>query len=237
MSVALAGWYSRRGVAFVDTDARLRGGASAGGRSDSSGECARTPTTGSTSLASRPLHLEAVGGVPNVEWLAGNDLDLSDGILVDDRMRVVGHRDAFAAGDIARRPEALLGGEACRSGFWKNAVDTGRLAGRAVARSLGADVQLGAAHGKAHTAVRILGLRIQVGGLPGIADARRVVRGSLDRVGEGVVTRYSRGGRDVGVAYIDSSARYMEDYLRILGEMAPGASAAPASVGSGTATA
>src|SRR5690606_10655555 len=48
--------------------------------------------------------VEAVGSVPNTEWLEGNGLDLSDGVLCDNAMRVEGRPRVVAVGDIARFP-------------------------------------------------------------------------------------------------------------------------------------
>src|SRR5258708_1241229 len=65
--------------------------------------------------------VESVGSVLNTEWLGGNDLDLSDGVLTDDRLRVAyrgdaGRADVIAVGDVARFPHPLFGGAARRAG-------------------------------------------------------------------------------------------------------------------------
>jgi 3-phenylpropionate/trans-cinnamate dioxygenase ferredoxin reductase subunit len=62
----------------------------------------------------RTLEADAVvaglGIEPRVELAADAGLPVADGILVDDRGRVDGREDVFAAGDVARFPEAALGG-------------------------------------------------------------------------------------------------------------------------------
>jgi 3-phenylpropionate/trans-cinnamate dioxygenase ferredoxin reductase component len=62
----------------------------------------------------RTLEADAVvaglGIEPRVELAAGAGLQVADGIVVDDRGRVDGHEGVFAAGDVARFPEAALGG-------------------------------------------------------------------------------------------------------------------------------
>jgi 3-phenylpropionate/trans-cinnamate dioxygenase ferredoxin reductase subunit len=62
----------------------------------------------------RTLEADAVvaglGIQPRVELAADAGLPVADGILVDDRGRVEGHEQVFAAGDVARYPEAALGG-------------------------------------------------------------------------------------------------------------------------------
>jgi NADPH-dependent 2,4-dienoyl-CoA reductase/sulfur reductase-like enzyme len=51
-----------------------------------------------------------LGLEPSTELAEAAGLDVSDGIVVDDRGRVDGHDDVFAAGDVARFPVAALGG-------------------------------------------------------------------------------------------------------------------------------
>jgi 3-phenylpropionate/trans-cinnamate dioxygenase ferredoxin reductase subunit len=51
-----------------------------------------------------------LGIEPRVELAADAGLPVDDGIVVDDRGRVDGHERVFAAGDVARFPEAALGG-------------------------------------------------------------------------------------------------------------------------------
>jgi NADPH-dependent 2,4-dienoyl-CoA reductase/sulfur reductase-like enzyme len=62
----------------------------------------------------RTLEADAVvaglGIEPRVELAASAGLPVTDGIVVDDRGRVDGHERVFAAGDVARFPEAALGG-------------------------------------------------------------------------------------------------------------------------------
>ena len=54
------------------------------------------------SVVEADIVVEAVGSEPNVEWLAGNGLDLRDGLLCDHQLRVEGRPDLVACGDIAR---------------------------------------------------------------------------------------------------------------------------------------
>jgi 3-phenylpropionate/trans-cinnamate dioxygenase ferredoxin reductase component len=62
----------------------------------------------------RTLEADAVvaglGIEPRMELAADAGLPVADGIVVDDRGRVEGHEAVFAAGDVARFPEAALGG-------------------------------------------------------------------------------------------------------------------------------
>jgi NADPH-dependent 2,4-dienoyl-CoA reductase/sulfur reductase-like enzyme len=81
--------------------------------------------------------IEAVGSVANVEWLEGNGLDLSDGVLVDSSMRVPTDRaPVVAVGDIARHPNALFGPVPRRIEHWNMPTETGRRAGQTLAALL-----------------------------------------------------------------------------------------------------
>ncbi|MFM9135014.1 MAG: FAD-dependent oxidoreductase, partial [bacterium] len=77
------------------------------------------------------LVIEAVGSVPNVEWLHGNDLDLSDGVLTDNLMRVLGTDvPAVAVGDIARFPNPRFDDVPRRIEHWNLPTETGKRAGQ-----------------------------------------------------------------------------------------------------------
>jgi 3-phenylpropionate/trans-cinnamate dioxygenase ferredoxin reductase subunit len=54
--------------------------------------------------------IAGLGIAPRVELAADAGLPVADGIVVDDRGRVRGHERLFAAGDVARFPDAALGG-------------------------------------------------------------------------------------------------------------------------------
>ena len=76
-----------------------------------------------------------VGIRPRVELAVDAGLPVDDGIVVDDRGRVGGHERVFAAGDVARFPEAALG-RARRVEHEDHAKTHGRLVG---ANMAGAD--------------------------------------------------------------------------------------------------
>lgn len=70
------------------------------------------------------LVVEAVGSLPNVEWLAGTGLDLSDGVLCDGHLRVEGLRGIVAVGDVARFPNPRFGDVPRRVEHWSMPADT-----------------------------------------------------------------------------------------------------------------
>jgi 3-phenylpropionate/trans-cinnamate dioxygenase ferredoxin reductase component len=54
--------------------------------------------------------LAGLGIVPRTDLAEASELPVDDGIVVDDRGRVDGREDVFAAGDVARFPATALGG-------------------------------------------------------------------------------------------------------------------------------
>lgn len=76
--------------------------------------------------------VEAVGSVPCVEWLEGNGLDLSDGVLCDGALRVEGRPDAVAVGDVARFPNPRYDDVPRRVEHWSIPTDTARHAARSL---------------------------------------------------------------------------------------------------------
>ncbi len=74
--------------------------------------------------------IEAVGSVPNVEWLHGNDLNLEDGVLTDNLMQAVGTDvPVVAIGDIARFPNPRFDDVPRRIEHWNLPTETGKRAG------------------------------------------------------------------------------------------------------------
>lgn len=153
------------------------------------------------------LVLEAVGSVPNTEWLDGNDLDLSDGVLVDETMAVVGAAaPAVAVGDIARHPNALFPGRPWRIEHWNMPTETGRHAGRTLAALLAGE----SAPDEAFSALPAFwsdqyDMNIQSYGMPSLGDAV-LVDGDWD--GDCIV-EYQRDGDVVGVIGVNRAKDLM----------------------------
>lgn len=148
--------------------------------------------------------VESVGSHPNVEWLAGNGLDLTDGLLCDNHMRVEGRSDFVAVGDVARFPNPDFGVVARRVEHWSIPSDTARRGAQSLSSYL---------HGSpvADTVFTPLpafwsdqfGLRLQSFGAPGLADRVEVIDGDLSDLPSGVATGYHLGDRLVGVLLIN----------------------------------
>jgi 3-phenylpropionate/trans-cinnamate dioxygenase ferredoxin reductase component len=161
----------------------------------------------STELAADVI-IEAVGCAPNTEWLSGNGLDLSDGVLCDANMRVQGRPDIVTCGDVARFPNLLFDAVPRRVEHWMTAVDTARRAGLVLA------AHLCGAEGPKDTFAPVPSfwsdqgpIRIQSFGSPDLgADDVRILEGDLD--GD-VAVGYHRDGELVGVALLGLPGRYM----------------------------
>ncbi|MBE1582724.1 NAD(P)/FAD-dependent oxidoreductase [Nonomuraea angiospora] len=80
--------------------------------------------------------VEAVGSVANTEWLDGNGLDLTDGVLTDDRLRVGGLPHVVAVGDVARHPNARYDAVARRVEHWSMPTETAKHAAKALVAQL-----------------------------------------------------------------------------------------------------
>jgi NADPH-dependent 2,4-dienoyl-CoA reductase/sulfur reductase-like enzyme len=214
ISTALRRWVVQNGVEFLigDSAKKLLCDRAMVPARDANALTAPNPERASD----RSLFIEAIGSVPNVEWLLGNGLDLSDGVRVDEYMRVAEYEDVFAAGDIARYPDPWTAGSLTRMEFWKNAIDTGDLAGRSLASSLGYDSKVSHIGYFPSIATEVFGLRIQIAGNPKISDAMEIACGDLDRLDRGVLVKFLREDATVGVAYMDKGARFNSTYIELL---------------------
>jgi len=170
------------------------------------------------------LIVESVGSLPNVEWLAGNGLDLADGVACDGRLRVLAgdmgvvaaRDDVVAAGDVARYPHPLLFGASRRIEHWTVATDTAKYAAAHLARALSGPASGGGAPGTDPADGGVFAavptfwsdqydLRVQSFGVTGLSDVR-ILEGSLD--GE-VAVGYHHEGRLAGVVLIGLGGRYL----------------------------
>jgi 3-phenylpropionate/trans-cinnamate dioxygenase ferredoxin reductase component len=153
------------------------------------------------------LVLEAVGCVPNVEWLEGNGLDLSDGVLCDNSLRVEGRPDIVACGDVAKFANPRFDDVPRRIEHWTLVTDTAKRAGLTLGRYLaGAEPAADPFAPLPTFWSDQYGLRLQSFGAVGLGAADvRVLEGDLD--GE-VAVGYHLDGRLVGVVLIGMAAHY-----------------------------
>ncbi|MDX3456404.1 FAD-dependent oxidoreductase [Streptomyces sp. ME02-8801-2C] len=80
--------------------------------------------------------VESVGSVANVEWLDGNGVDLDDGVLTDEWLRVGGRPEIVAVGDVARFPNARYDGVPRRVEHWSIPTDTAKHAAKSLTAHL-----------------------------------------------------------------------------------------------------
>ncbi|MFE3580120.1 NAD(P)/FAD-dependent oxidoreductase [Streptomyces vinaceus] len=149
--------------------------------------------------------VEAVGSVPNVEWLRPNlELDLSDGVLCDNLLSVVGEDRVVAVGDVARFPNPLFDDVPRRVEHWSIPTDTAKRAAVTLTAQL--------AGGEPNQAPFVpipsfwsdqLDLRFQSFGSPALADEVRLDEGDLDRLQAGVLATYHRRSLHVGTVAIN----------------------------------
>lgn len=85
--------------------------------------------------------IEAVGSIPNVEWLSNNNINRNDGVLVDSAMRVMTKDDkpltnVFAIGDVARFANPIFDLQARKVEHWNIPTETAKRAASVIAEML-----------------------------------------------------------------------------------------------------
>ncbi|MGW5126448.1 NAD(P)/FAD-dependent oxidoreductase [Streptomyces sp. NPDC004069] len=149
--------------------------------------------------------VESVGSVANTEWLDGNGLDLTDGVLTDEHLRVGSRPEVMAVGDVARFPNARYDGVPRRVEHWSIPTDTAKHAARVLAAHLGGtDARLDPFAPLPTFWSDQHDFRLQSFGAPGLGlgDVR-----ILDGDPEGdVLVGYHTGGRLVGVVALGGQA-------------------------------
>ncbi|MFR9793385.1 NAD(P)/FAD-dependent oxidoreductase [Streptomyces sp. MB22_4] len=149
--------------------------------------------------------VESVGSVANTEWLDGNGLDLTDGVLTDAHLRAGGRPDVVAVGDVARFPNARYDGVPRRVEHWSIPADTAKHAARVLAAHLtGGDAGLGPFAPLPTFWSDQHDFRLQSFGAPALGrDDVRVLDGDPD--GD-VLAGYHADGRLVGVVALGGQA-------------------------------
>jgi NADPH-dependent 2,4-dienoyl-CoA reductase/sulfur reductase-like enzyme len=128
-AAALQRMLEARGVAFR-LGVTVTGIARRGGRADrTSADRASSVRLDSGEDVAADLVLVAVGAAPETGWLAGNGLDLTDGVRCDDHCAVIGATGVVACGDVASWFNPLLRRQ-MRVEHWTNAIEQGSYAAR-----------------------------------------------------------------------------------------------------------
>ncbi|MGW6642211.1 NAD(P)/FAD-dependent oxidoreductase [Streptomyces iakyrus] len=159
--------------------------------------------------------VESVGSVANTEWLDGNGLDLSDGVLTDGHLRAGGRPEVVAVGDVARFPNTRYDGVPRRVEHWSVPTDSAKHAAKVLvggATGLPSFAPLPTFWSDQHD------FRLQAFGAPGLGLGDvRVLDGDL--AGD-VLVGYHRDGLLVGVVALGgpaaarAAARYRGELLK-----------------------
>jgi 3-phenylpropionate/trans-cinnamate dioxygenase ferredoxin reductase subunit len=154
--------------------------------------------------------VEAVGSIPNVEWLDGNGLDLANGVAADEWMRPLGPdgpvSGVVAVGDIVRYINPLFGGPPHRVEHWAMPTETAKPAARALVAHLTGEPLDDEPFAPLPTFWSDqYDIQLQSFGLPELGlDDVRVLEGDLS---DEVAVGYHRDGRMVGVVLLGLSLR------------------------------
>jgi len=159
--------------------------------------------SGRHSRVDADIVVAALGATPNIEWLCGSGLAVDGGVVTDQSLTALDGAGAtvagvVAVGDVARVPQPLLDGAACRVEHWATAVGQSRIA---AATLIGVPPHVAPVLPSFWTDQH--GLQIRGIGLPGAADTSTVVDGALDDH-RFVVTR-TRRDRLVGVVAVNNT--------------------------------
>jgi NADPH-dependent 2,4-dienoyl-CoA reductase/sulfur reductase-like enzyme len=152
------------------------------------------------------LVVVGVGVAPTTEWLDASGVDISDGVLCDQQLRVLvrgqAHPDVVAAGDVARWLHPGYG-RTVRIEHWTNAADQGEAAARALLEGDGAPPYAPVPYFWSDQ----FGRKIQFVGETQPGDTVAVIEG--DPAEDRFVAAYGRDGRTVAGLGIRRPARVM----------------------------
>ncbi|MEV1083156.1 FAD-dependent oxidoreductase [Streptomyces sp. NPDC050211] len=151
--------------------------------------------------------VESVGSVANTEWLDGNGLDLTDGVLTDEQLRVF--PGVVAVGDVARFPNARYDGVPRRVEHWSIPTDTAKHAAKVLVA--GDDVEPATPFAPLPTFWSDQHeFRLQSFGAPALGlDDVRVLEGDPEDPEGDVLVGHHRDGRLVGVVALGGKAAAM----------------------------
>ncbi|MBV9661211.1 MAG: FAD-dependent oxidoreductase [Acidimicrobiales bacterium] len=158
-----------------------------------------------------------VGVIPCTDWLDGSGVDLMDGVVCDDKLRVLAEGKpvpgVVAAGDVARWSHPAYG-QAVRIEHWTNATESAEAAAHTLLRGNDADPYEPVPYfwSDQH------GIKMQFVGRAAPDDEVAVLEGSL--ADDRVVVAYGRSGRLVAALGMRRPARVMA-LQRAIGEGAP----------------
>ncbi|MDQ0029918.1 NAD(P)/FAD-dependent oxidoreductase [Arthrobacter bambusae] len=162
--------------------------------------------------------IESVGSIPNVEWLEGNDIDISNGVLCDEHLRVVGTRNVVAVGDVARFPDLRNGCGARRIEHWSIPGDTAKIAAKALIADLNGAALPEPAVPLPSFWSNQFDLKIQGVGSPTLATRIVELEGSAKTPHDGVVMGYYQDDALVAVVSVGLPADRQLHYRKLVND-------------------
>lgn len=155
------------------------------------------------------------GEKPDIGWLAGTGIDLSDGVRCDEALRALDENGSVipgvvAAGALAKWPNYRMDGKDGRCGQWIAALEQGMAAARTL---LAGDAPVEPATLLPRYWSSQLGLRLQVcGDIGPNTEIRRLERkpGSRHAAKTGVLDCHYRGSRLVGTVAVNAPTEFVE---------------------------
>ncbi len=151
------------------------------------------------------VFIESIGSHPNIEFLHGQDIDLSDGIVVDEHLNARKSSDGvwsdvYVVGDVASFPNPVFDEVPRRVEHWNIPTECAKYAGARIAAELGGTEVSSAPFAPIPSFWSDqFEMHILAFGLLALAEESRLIDGQLD--GD-FVFGYYRSGRMVGVAGI-----------------------------------
>ena len=155
------------------------------------------------------VFIEAIGSHPNVEWLDGQDIDLSNGVVCDEHLNArrasVGiWPDVYAIGDVASFPNPIFDDIPRRVEHWNIPTECAKYAGARIAAELAREVAGGEVASEPFKPIPSFwsdqfDMHILAFGLLALADEARLIEGDIN---DDFVFGYYREGKMVGVAGI-----------------------------------
>ena len=156
------------------------------------------------------VFIEAIGSHPNVEWLEGQDIDLSNGVVCNQNLNARKASDGFwpdvyAIGDVASFPNPIFDDIPRRVEHWNIPTECAKYAGARIAAELaiaaGSEAQVPEAAFKPIPSFWSdqFDMHILAFGLLALANEARLIEGDIN---DDFVFGYYREGKMVGVAGI-----------------------------------
>lgn len=164
--------------------------------------------------------IESVGSHANTEWLEGNGLDLTDGLLCDNWMRVEGRSNVVAVGDVARFPNPSVDSTPRRVEHWCIPTDTAKRAAQTLVAHLeGRELESEVFAPLPSFWSDQFDLRLQGYGAPGLADSTELLEGTLKGVAAGspLAVGYLRADVLVGVVMVGVPPARQPHYRNLVG--------------------